>query len=188
MFCFIASWIGAVEPFTFGSLFLCCTFVVFADHGLTYPSEASPDMHDFQCPCEAGFECRGTVVHHYENSHVHENPICQTPEDEETLSLEWYVLYTNTLRINVLWHTCTRICTVRLNALWYTCTRICTVRLNVLWYTCTRICTVRLNVLWHTCTRICTVRLNVLWYTCTRICTVRLDWMFFDTHVHEYVE
>ena len=133
------------------SLLAHCFFVVLLLSLLTTVwhilSEASPDMHDFQCPCEAGFECRGTVVHHYENSHVHENPICQTPEDEETLSLEWYVLYTNTLRLNVLWHTCTRICTVRLNVLWYTCTWICTVRLNVLWHTCTRICTVRLNVL-----------------------------------------
>lgn len=52
-------------------------------YAVTFVSDVDPDMHDFQCPCEAGLECRGTVVHHYNTSHVHENPICQKLETIE---------------------------------------------------------------------------------------------------------
>ncbi|KAL4226543.1 hypothetical protein ACF0H5_014528 [Mactra antiquata] len=35
-------------------------------------------FNDFQCPCEAGLVCKGTVVHHFTNQTVHENTKCQT--------------------------------------------------------------------------------------------------------------
>ncbi|XP_045166161.1 uncharacterized protein LOC123529724 [Mercenaria mercenaria] len=35
--------------------------------------------NDFKCPCQAGLECRGTVVQHFNHQTVHQNTICQKP-------------------------------------------------------------------------------------------------------------